>query len=471
MNIQLNDTIAAISTPKGSGGIAIIRISGEQAIDIAAQFCRCAIPLPRAKSWRAYLGKFYFSRNDMLVPKKKAYDQVMITIFRAPNSYTKEDIVEISCHGGEYIAESILMALIHAGARLALPGEFTLRAFMNGRIDLMQAEAVADLIKSQNDLALQNSNRQLEGYLSKMIIRFREQLIETISLLEIELDFAEEDVEFASREKILVLLDEIIQSIEKLISSFSREKLVRQGIKVVLVGKPNVGKSSVLNAMLSECRAIVTEIPGTTRDILEETININGINFRLFDTAGIIESQDPVEIEGIRRTKIHIQDADVLVIIFDGSQNFTPEDEYIFQIARQYLDSKNILLVINKSDLPSVLDAADFKEFDSKIEVIKISALNSTGFSALSAALLDFINNLKTKTTDEFILTNIRHKNALEKGLASIQHAQNSIVNKLSGEFVVSDLKIALDYFGELTGSITSEEILNHIFSNFCIGK
>ncbi|MBN2092532.1 tRNA uridine-5-carboxymethylaminomethyl(34) synthesis GTPase MnmE, partial [candidate division KSB1 bacterium] len=449
----------------------IIRISGGKAIDIAALFCHCAVPLQRAKSWHAYLGKFYFPGKDFIDPKKRTYDQVLITLFRAPNSYTKEDIVEISCHGGEYIAESILMTLIQAGARLAKPGEFTLRAFMNGRIDLVQAEAVAELIKSQNDLALLNSNRQLEGYLSKMIQHFREKLIATISLLEIELDFAEEDLEFANRDKILELLNEIIQSIEKLIGSFSREKLVRQGVKVVLVGKPNVGKSSVLNAMLCENRAIVTDIPGTTRDILEETVNINGINFRLFDTAGIIESQDPVEIEGIRRTRMNIQDADILVMIFDGAKQLTSEDERIFQIIRQYIDSKKIVSVINKCDLPLVLDAIDFKEFDSKIELIKISALNFTGLTTLSSMLLNFLNDLKTKTNDDFVLTNIRHKNALEKGLSCIQHAKSSILNKLSGEFVVSDLKIALDYFGELTGIITSEEILNNIFSNFCIGK
>ncbi len=471
MNINFNDTIAAISTPKGSGGIAIIRISGGAAIDIAAQFCQCNIPLPRAKSWRVYLGKFYFSGEKLAEQQQSTYDQVLITIFRAPNSYTKEDIVEISCHGGEYIAESILRSLIQGGARLAMPGEFTLRAFINGRIDLVQAEAVADLIKSQNDLALQNSNRQLEGFLSTMIENFRNRLVETISLLEVELDFAEEDLEFTSRDKILELLNEIIQSIQKLIGSFSREKLVRQGVKVVLAGKPNVGKSSVLNAMLSENRAIVTDIPGTTRDVLEETVNIHGINFRLFDTAGIIESRDPVEIEGIRRTKMNIQDADILVMIFDGSQNLTAEDEAIFQLIRQFRDSKKIVIVINKSDLPNAIDKIDFKEFDSTIDLLKISALNSSGLEDLSTLLVSYLDDLKSQVTDEFILTNIRHKNALEKGLASIQHAKNSIVNKLSGEFVVSDLKIAFDYLGELTGVITSEEILNNIFSNFCIGK
>jgi tRNA modification GTPase len=471
MNFKLNDTIAAISTPKGNGGIAIIRISGAQAIEIAAQFFLGAIPLPQVKSWQACLGKFYFSVKDFANPKTQRYDQVIITIFRAPNSYTKEDIVEINCHGGEYIAESILTTLIQGGARLAEPGEFTFRAFMNGRIDLVQAEAVADLIKSQNDLALQNSNRQSEGYLSAMIKKFREKLVETISLLEIELDFAEEDLEFASRDKILDFLNEIIATIEKLIGSFSREKLVRQGVKVVLAGKPNVGKSSVLNAMLSENRAIVTDIPGTTRDILEETVNIKGINFRLFDTAGIVESRDPVEIEGIRRTKMNIQDADILVMIFDGSQNLTLEDESIFKVVRQYIDSKKIVIVINKIDLPLMIGKDDFKEFDSKVGIIKISALNSAGLTELSALLLDYLQGLKNKTVDEFVLTNIRHKNALEKGLVSIQHARDSILNKLSGEFVVSDLKIALDYFGELTGSITSEEILDHIFSNFCIGK
>lgn len=470
MNFKLNDTIAAISTPKGSGGIAVIRISGAQAIDIASQFCRPGFSLQHAKTWHAYLGKFYFSEKDD-THRKRAYDQVIITIFKAPNSYTREDIVEISCHGGEYIAESILTTLIEGGARLAEPGEFTLRAFMNGRIDLLQAEAVADLIKSQNELALQNSNRQLEGYLSIMIKNFREKLIETISLLEVELDFAEEDLEFASRDQILELLTEIIQSIEKLIGSFSREKLVRQGVKVVLAGKPNVGKSSILNAMLSENRAIVTDIPGTTRDILEETIKIEGINFRLVDTAGIIESRDPVEIEGVRRTKMNIQDADILVMIFDGSQKLTSDDEPIFQMIRQYIDSKSIIIVINKIDLPAVLGEVDFKEFELKSGLVKISALNSTGLPELSAFLLNYVNDSKNKVIDEFVLTNIRHKNALEKGLISIQHAKKSILNKLSNEFVISDLKIALEYFGELTGSITSEEILNHIFSNFCVGK
>lgn len=466
-----NQTIAAISTPSGEGGIAIIRVSGHAAIAIVDHHFKGKQPLSQVRSWHAYHGRFYFQDVDNSSLSESLYDEVILTVFRAPRSYTREDVVEISCHGGRYLAQRILSAIINSGARLAQPGEFTFKAFMNGRIDLSQAEAIADLIKAQNDLAIQNSTKQLEGYLSQEIGALRTRLMDTVALLELELDFAEEDLEFASRGEVKELLGQIESQIQKLIGSFERAKLVRDGAKVVLMGKPNVGKSSILNAMLRENRAIVTDIPGTTRDVLEEQISIHGIAFRLLDTAGISESKDPIEMEGIRRTNQNIGDADILLAIFDGSQPIDAKDERILQTLRSLRRQKTITGVINKIDLSLQLQIGNLRQFLPQMELLSVSAKNNEGISELGEYLVSVIRKNYQSESEQVVVTNLRHQKALTAALTALIRAQDSLEINLSSEFIASDLRIVLDHLGAIVGAISSEDVLNHIFSRFCIGK
>ena len=471
MFFQDKDTIAAIATPAGEGGIAIIRVSGPDAIEIVSKHFKGKKKLTEVKSWYSVSGKYYFREMNHQPVSENFYDEVIITIFRAPYSYTTEDVLEINCHGGKYLAQKVLSTVINSGARLAQPGEFTFRAFMNGRIDLAQAEAIADVIKSENDFAIQNSIKQLEGALSQLVGQLRDYLMETVSLLELELDFAEEDVEFASRKEIKHLLENTIAEIKKLIGSFERSKILRQGARVVLVGKPNVGKSSILNAMLSENRAIVTEIPGTTRDILEEQINIDGTVFRLIDTAGIIESNNPIEVEGIRRTNQNIQEADIVLMVFDRSENL---DEYDFKILgtiKKLINKKIILGLLNKSDLPFRLEGKQISNVFSGLPLFEISAKTNTGISELGKELVSISKEKYLLQNEAFVVTNLRHQRALSAAMEALKNARTSLKNGLSAEFIVSDLRIALDVLGEIVGIVKSEDILNNIFAKFCIGK
>ncbi|MCI0511949.1 tRNA uridine-5-carboxymethylaminomethyl(34) synthesis GTPase MnmE [candidate division KSB1 bacterium] len=472
MRYQPQDTIAAIATPPGEAGLAVIRISGLKSTEIVAQFFRGRVNLVETQPWRVYLGRFYFS--DHTPPAANSgvlYDQVLITRFQAPFSYTAENLVEISCHGGYYIAQKILTTLITHGARLAAPGEFTLRAFLNGRIDLSQAEAVADLIQAHNDLALRNSLQQLAGFFTETIEKFRAQIIETIALLELELDFAEEDVQFANRHQIQQMLTEIETEIQRLIDTFKNEKIVKAGAKVVILGKPNVGKSSLLNVLLKENRAIVTDVPGTTRDILEEQITIEGVTLRLVDTAGISSSDNPVEQEGIRRTRANLEDAEVLLTVFDGSQSLDQNDQSILNYIYQFRDQKIIFILLNKSDLHRVLQCRDFPEIISSARFFYISALKSIGLVEFVQALVTEIQKQTRPLSEHFVITNLRHKIALERALGGVSAARISLEQSLSGEFIVSDLRQALESLEIIIGKITSDEILEHIFSRFCIGK
>lgn len=463
-------TIGAIATPKGAGGIAIIRISGPAAIEIVSRFFRGKVNLLNARTWQAYLGKFAIDSKQSDI-NFKIYDHVIVTIFRAPKSYTKEDTIEISCHGGILIAEKILDTLVKAGVHPASPGEFTFRAFMNGRIDLSRAEAVADLIKSKSELELKNSLRQMEGILEKIITRLRSKLLKLVSLLELELDFSEEDVEFAKRSDSISLIDKVSGEIEDIIRTYDRTKLIRDGIKVVLFGKPNVGKSSILNALLKENRAIVTSIPGTTRDILEEQVHINGFPVRLIDTAGITESQNPIEQEGVRRSIHQLESANIVLFVIDSHLRLSPDDAKAIEILKQHELVENLILTINKIDLNSNFDLTQItKEFPGLV-FHEMSALTGKGVAELGHRITS-MNCLKTDfPVNEFILTNLRHKKLLESALSEIEQAKMSIENNLSNEFIVSDLRIALDYLGEITGIISPEDILNNIFGKFCIGK
>lgn len=458
---NIENTIVAISTPPGRGGIAIIRLSGNQAIEIVSKIFKSIKNLNNIEPWRAVLGK--------IVDHDAEIDEVIVIIYKAPNSYTKEDMVEINCHGGMYVSQRILELVINNGARLAQPGEFTFRAFLNGRIDLSQAEAVADLIHAQTEASLRSSYLQLEGKLSQKITEISNRLVDFCSLLELELDFAEEDVEFVDRNKFVKQLIAGQQELENLISTYKMGRIAREGVKLVIAGRPNVGKSSLLNMLIKEERAIVTEIPGTTRDPLEVQLDIKGILFRVFDTAGIKNSVDRIEQEGIRRAKKHLESADIIIHVFDGSQLLENEDYEIMK-AIQELKQLMVLRVINKSDLMQKIEKEKIN--GNNIPLLNISALKGDGIDTLQNLLYQgVVEDSNNIFSEQVLVTNIRHWEALTKALESLKRATDEAGKVVSSEFIALFLRDALNFLGQITGRVTSEDILNNIFSKFCIGK
>ena len=455
------NTIVAISTPLGKGGIAIIRLSGKQSVEIVGKIFRAKKRLENIEPWKAVLGKIVYDNVTI--------DEVVVVIYKAPNSYTKEDIVEINCHGGIYVSQRILELAIKNGARLAQPGEFTFRAFLNGRIDLSQAEAVADLIQAQTQAGLQASYSQLEGNLSGKILKISNQLVDFCSLLELELDFSDEDVEFIDRAEFVKQLRTGLQELEELISTYKIGRIAREGVKLVIAGKPNVGKSSLLNKLTREERAIVTEIPGTTRDPLEVQLDLNGILFRVFDTAGIKESIDRIEQEGIRRAEKHLESADIVIHLFDGSQLLVKEDYELIKKIQKMKPGK-LLRVVNKSDLQQQIETE--KIISNEISVLGISAINGNGIDRLERELFQsVVENGNNIFSEKVLVTNARHWEALTNALENMQKAIVETEKGVSSEFIALYLRDALNYLGQITGKVTSEDILNNIFSKFCIGK
>ncbi len=464
-----NETIAAISTPAGSGGIAVVRVSGSNAIAIVDKVFRGNVKLPEAESHKALLGKI----EQPLENDNGFLDEALVTVFRAPNSYTAEDVVEISCHGGHFLTQRILELMLENGARLAEPGEFTQRAFLSGRLDLSQAEAVADIIRAKTDLSLKAALSQFQGVLSKRVKEMRQDLIEVCSLLELELDFAEEDVEFANKDEVLKRLSETIQNIENFLETYKRGKILREGAKLVIAGKPNVGKSSLLNALLKEERAIVTETPGTTRDVLEEQLDIRGVLFRVVDTAGVCVTKDKVEQIGVERSLEQIKEADILLFLFDGSSPLDQQDAELIKHVlsqRKKTEQSGLVAAINKIDLKKRLSREELQERLGIAEVLEISAKEQLGFKELEIVFLNQTVG-KEALNGEPIVTNIRQKQALGATIDSLRAAQTSLKRGLSSEFVAVDLRQALDRLGEIIGEVTTEDILGNIFSKFCIGK
>lgn len=464
-----NETIAAISTPAGSGGIAVVRVSGSNAIAIVDKIFRGKIKLSDAESHKTLLGKIEqpFEKGNGFL------DEVLVTVFRAPNSYTAEDVVEISCHGGIFLTQRILELTVENGARLAEPGEFTQRAFLSGRLDLSQAEAVADIIRAKTDLSLKAALSQFQGALSKRVKEIRASLIEVCSFLELELDFAEEDVEFANKEEVAKRLADTIKSIEDFLATYKRGKILREGAKLVIAGKPNVGKSSLLNALLKEERAIVTEIPGTTRDTLEEQLDIRGILFRVVDTAGVRASKDKLEKIGVERTLNQIKEADILLFLFDGSSPLDQQDSELIErilSLRKESGQNGLVAAINKVDLKKRLSKNVVKKHLGIDEVLEISAKEHQGFKELESV---FLNQTVGQEAlhGEPAVSNIRQKQALGSAIDSLKAARASLRKGLSSEFVAVDLRLALDLLGEIIGEVTTEDILANIFSRFCIGK
>lgn len=466
------ETIVALASPSGAGAIAVIRLSGNDALTIAEQVFQSVSgkSILKQKTHTIHLGH--------IVDNGKVFDQVLLSIFKNPHSYTGEDVVEISCHGSTYIQQQIIQLLLRKGCRMAQAGEFTLRAFLNGKLDLSQAEAVADLISSDNEASHQIAMQQMRGGFSNEIAKLRGELLNFASLIELELDFAEEDVEFADRTQFEDLLNRIEFVLKRLIDSFAVGNVIKNGIPVAIVGEPNVGKSTLLNALLNEERAIVSDIAGTTRDTIEDEMVIDGIGFRFIDTAGIRETKDVVESIGIKKTFEKIEQAQVVLYLVDGLQlsNATAIDDLIIAINKtqnQY-PQKTLLVIINKKDL---ISPEGLSLINQKLAVntqqpitIYISAKEKQGIEELKNQLLSFVNTGALRN-NETIVTNTRHYDSLLKALEEIQKVKFGLQTGLSSDLMAIDIKQALYYFGEITGEVTNDELLGNIFANFCIGK
>jgi tRNA modification GTPase len=457
----LDDTIAAISTPLGEGGIGIVRISGKEALKIADKIFRGKLPPSQIPSHTVNYGEIVNPKIEEII------DEVLLTVFRAPKSYTAEDLVEISCHGGVLVLSKVLEQSLNCGARLAEPGEFTLRAFFNGRIDLSQAEAVAELIRSKTDLGHKLALRHLKGDLSEKINSYRDKLINILARFEVEIDFSEEDIEPIGKTEALSEIESIEKDLDSLLATYHDGKILRDGLNVVIAGRPNVGKSSLLNALLKEDRAIVTPIPGTTRDVISEYANFKGIPVRLVDTAGYRISKNAIELEGIRRTKIEMSEADILLLVIDDSQDVGTED---LKLERQIKNSQ-YFIVFNKIDISSGDQIKKNEEKFMERPKVKISALKGDGIENLKEMIVSCALTLKKDQTQGVILSSLRHKDALTRAKRSLSLVKDSLRKNLSPEFVALDLKAALDAIGEVIGKTVTDDILNKIFSEFCIGK
>jgi len=466
----LQDNIIALATPSGAGAIAIIRISGKDTINIVAPFFKSIREkdLTKQKSHTIHLGH--------IADGNRVIDEVLVSIFKGPHSYSGENTVEISCHGSPYIQQEIIQLFLRNGCRMANAGEFTLRAFLNGKLDLSQAEAVADLIASDNAASHQIAMQQMRGGFSNEIAKLREELLNFASLIELELDFAEEDVEFADREQFKELVGKIQKVLKRLIDSFAVGNVIKNGIPVAIVGEPNVGKSTLLNALLNEERAIVSEIAGTTRDTIEDEISIGGIGFRFIDTAGIRDTTDVVEGMGIKKTFEKIEQAQVVVYMFDSPSAFgiSPKGGGFNKVLLEIEKIKNkyplkpLVIVANKVDR---LHEEELSNLKSKIPNVQLlSAKTGLGVEELQNRLLEFVNTGALRN-NETIITNTRHYDSLLKALEEIEKVQQGIDSGIPGDLLAIDIRQALYHFGEITGEISSDDLLGNIFANFCIGK
>jgi tRNA modification GTPase len=465
MTNHLNDTICALSTPSGKGAIALIRISGDESINIVNSIF--SKKLTDKESHTVHFGKIH--SNDT-----KIIDEVLISLLKKGKSFTGETTIEIACHGSNYIQQEILSLLVSKGCRMAEPGEFTKRAFLNGKLDLSQAEAVADLIASESKKAHELAINQMRGTFSNELKTLREKLIDFASLVELELDFSEEDVEFADRTQLKNLVSEVTSYVQRLISSFELGNAIKNGVPVAIVGAPNTGKSTLLNQLLGEERAIVSNIAGTTRDSIEETLNIDGIIFRLIDTAGIRSGlkdsdSDKIEAIGIERSLEKIKSAKIILVLTDEYPSLNQNSAYLSfveNIKNNYNDKK-IAIVLNKIDVNSV------QKFENEINqttLLPISAKYGTGIENLKKFLVSqFLNDeLSEQST---IVSNIRHLEALQNALSSLQQAKNGLESNVTGDFIAMDIRQAMFHIGSITGDISNEDLLGNIFGRFCIGK
>ena len=457
------DTIAAISTPQGVGGIGIVRLSGGRAVEIVRALFRTADNRTprRFESHRLRHGFIVDPASGARV------DEVMVAAMLAPRSYTREDVIEINCHGGPLPQQAILRLALAAGARMAQPGEFTMRAFLNGRLDLAQAESVAELIAAKSDAALRSAVSVLDGALSREIGGIREVLLGVLAILEASVDFPEEDLELAEQPELLRQADEAERRLAALIEQFERGRLLRDGLRTAIVGRPNVGKSSLLNALLLSDRAIVHPAPGTTRDVIEEWLNVEGVPLKLLDTAGIRASADAVEQLGIERSRAAIKEAELVLLVLDASAAVTFEDH---ELAAQ-VEDRAVILVLNKFDLPPRLTDEEAQALRPDAPRVRISALQRYGLDELRAAILRHASAGDAAAFESILVTRERHRAALLAARESLRRARESLRAALSGEFAAADLQAALEHLGEITGETCRDDVLDKIFAEFCIGK
>ena len=457
----IDDTIAAIATAPGEGGIGIIRISGEKSLQVAQSIF---------KSKSGKMIKDYNARTliyGTVVDNEKVIDEALVAYMKGPNSYTAEDVIEINCHGGFISVKKILELILSKGVRLAEAGEFTKRAFLNGRIDLSQAEAIIDVIKSKTDMAHEVAQSQLEGSLAKKIKDLRMNVTEVLAHLEVSIDFAEEDVEEITYQTLEEKALELRNEIKKLYDTAESGKILRDGLKTVIVGKPNVGKSSLLNSILGENRAIVTDIAGTTRDVIEEFVNIKGIPLKIVDTAGIRETEDVVEKIGVEKSRESFSTADLVIMVLDASRKLSEEDMEILES----LKNKKTIVLLNKMDLEPQIELEKIEEFVNSEDIIKISALKHQGIEELQDKIEAMVYHGSVKNSSNLMITNSRHKDALFKAYESINDAISAIEQRMPYDFIEVDFKNIWDYLGYINGDTVREDLLDTIFANFCIGK
>jgi len=448
--MNTSETICAIATPPGNGGVAVIRISGNDAFRVSdGLFSKDIFNLPANTV-----------TYGTILDDTQVIDACVVTKFIGPHSFTGEDVIEIGCHGSIYIQQRLIHALIKNGARMAGPGEFTMRAYLNQKMDLSQAEAVADLIASESEAAHKMSMHQLRGGFSKDLKLLRQQLIDFASLIELELDFSEEDVEFADRSQLNSLIDGVLTFIGSLIQSFDLGNVLKSGVPVAIVGEPNAGKSTLLNALLNEERAIVSDIPGTTRDTIEELLILKGIKFRLIDTAGIRTSQNNIEQIGVKRSYASVKKAQIVLLIYDGTKGLS--DSFLNDLRDLLHEDQRLVVVANKTDLSTLtLDSNH----------IQISALTKNGLSNLTDALNDYVNDKKQGQNSDTIISNQRHLEALEHAYADLKKVANGLTDGITGDFIAMDIRSALRHLGSITGEVSTDNLLGNIFSRFCIGK
>lgn len=450
---QPGETIAAIATPPGEGGVAVIRISGNDALSVAEKIF--SGPIRCYLSHTAHCGKIFNSQGGIV-------DEVLALVMIAPRSYTGEDTVEIHCHGGSIVTRKVLECILAAGARVAEPGEFTFRAFSNGKLDLAQAEAVQQLISAKNETALHLAKEQLQGKISKQVLAFQQRLVDIAAILEAWVDFPEEDLEFATLDEVIDAITAVEQEIATLAATFHDGKIASCGISLCLAGAPNVGKSSLMNALVGKERAIVTEIAGTTRDLIEEEIHLGQLHFRLIDTAGIRETSEVIEQEGIRRSRQAMQSADLILLVLDASKEMDQEEMHLLQAAPQ----GKTLIVWNKIDLLKVQSAAV-----SFFPVVSVSATQGTGLEELKEAIHALVWHAGPPSKEEVVITSSRHRQALEHARDALRTLTQGLKSGVSPEFVSSDMHQALTQLGSIIGTDITEDILSAIFSKFCIGK
>lgn len=457
----IDDTIAAIATAPGEGGIGIIRISGPKSLEVAEGIFSSM----SGKKISEYKARTLIFGN--IKDGDKKIDEVLVAYMKGPNSYTAEDVIEINCHGGFISVKRILELVLSKDVRLAEAGEFTKRAFLNGRIDLSQAEAVIDVINAKTDKAHEVAENQLDGSLSKKIKEFREKVTELLAQIEVAIDYPEEDIEFIAYSTLEEKTKELNKDIKKLYETSESGKIFREGLKTVIVGKPNVGKSSLLNSILGENRAIVTDIPGTTRDVIEEFVNIKGIPLKIVDTAGIRETDDVVEKIGVEKSMASFDSADLIIMVVDSSSELSDEDREILE----KVEGKETILLLNKTDLPQVIDEEEVKKYVDEKNIIKISALHNEGIEDVHDRIEDMVYTGDIKSSSNVIITNSRHKDALYRAMKSLEDAMKAIEDRMPLDFVEVDLKNVWDYLGYINGDTVSEDLLDNIFHNFCIGK